>query len=145
VRRPGPASPDVLVGQMRTLRAAEPPIRDTGLSSGLEAQESSGVSRLFVMFGFDALPHLRVLIATLQHLAALLGLRQPFALQPRLKSTLAAPLVEMPQRLRYCESTELPRQAGQPADGMRMVFETRPKHHRTLLRDSTYFSTSRDP
>jgi hypothetical protein len=33
--------------------------------------------RLFVMFGVDLLPHLRVVIAALQFLAALLGLRQP--------------------------------------------------------------------
>jgi hypothetical protein len=51
-------------------------MRDTGGSSGLEGQESFGVSRLFVMFGFDVLPLLRVVIAALQFIAALLGLRQ---------------------------------------------------------------------
>ena len=51
-------------------------MRDTSGSSDLEAQENSGVRRLFVMFGFDVLPLLRVVIAALQYLAALLGLRQ---------------------------------------------------------------------
>ncbi len=65
-----------LVVQGRSWLPAGAPWRDTGGSSGLEGQESSGVSRLFVMFGFDVLPLLRVVIATLQFLAALLGLRQ---------------------------------------------------------------------